>query len=309
MAIEIPPVYLSDYRARRTNGGEPKWRLSRDHIEDIKDIARGVEESNVGVCCRYLIDHLIAIGSADVDEDGYIHHLDPIENFCQKYEVWSHPTVLTWRKRIERCRRAFRKMREADLHEETSVLFVVYGYPDPSIRELPKKVSDALGELTPLARYTNRVEVQRKELARLEAIRMASRQSKIAETKDLPQHWKKNDDEISEFDERAQSGDEITRRAIHQGLPVQGASSLVDLMRHRDLYEYALRVISSGEALDSLFAPLPSRGENETKEHFDVRIENAKTKQDVILSEIKVEAHKMLKNASIAFHGMWLRSL
>lgn len=299
MAVEVSPVYISNFRSKRPP--REKWRLHRDHTTDLQDVARGVEEADVGICCRYLIDQLASTGSPDIDEDGYIHSLNSIENFCEKYDVWRENVVVDhWRKRIRRCRRALGRMQARKSHDEVAILFIVYGYPDPSVRDLPKKALDSFGELAALARYTDRVEEHRKELARLEAVRISALTHR--EPVSNPETWIET--ETREYAKE----DEQRSRAIRQGYRAEYGPHLVDLMRHRDKYEWALKVVSSGDALRSLFAAIPNREPDETQEHFLVRKENAETKRDILISEIKVETTEMLRRASGLYREAWLAS-
>lgn len=312
MAVAVPGTFLANVtpiRPREEPTFKP-WRLPSNHFADLRDVTRGVEESNVGVCCKYLIDHSLASGNQDIDNDGYINHLDAIEKFCDTYGVWKHPTVQTWRRRIARCRRAFALMHSVGDHKHVSVLYVVYGHPDPLVRAFPQRARDILGELAPLARYTDVVEVRRQEMARLEAADRAAQQtvSAVAPTKDVPQHWRKTNDEISEFDTRHQSGEEITRVAIKHGVHASMGPSLVDLMKHRDLYEYSLRAISSMDVLRQQFDVPMDREFGESKEQFQERKEVAEIRRDTFLGLVKNDAEKMLTNASKKYHAAWLSS-
>ena len=242
-------------------------------------------------------------GSSDIDMDGYVHHLDEIERFCDQYGVWKHPTVITWRRRIDRCRRAIAKMHEALEHKHVGVLHVVYGYPDPMTRDFPKKVLDSFGELASLVKYTDIVEVKRQEMARKEALRMSTLPSFVSPTKDIPGHWRSHDDYVDE-----QSGDEITRVAIRQNLPVAHAPGLVDLMKHRDLYEYALRVITSSDALRAQLAPTAEKHHAESDDHYLNRHEGWLNKRDVFVAQANVDCDKMLVAASREYHRFWLMS-
>lgn len=302
MAIQVSPVYIADYRRRKDGvGKEPKWRLPREKIACLQDVARGVEETNVGIACRYLIDHLSNIGSSDIDEDGYINHLSPLENFCDRYDIWGHNEIIeTWRRDIRRCRRAIERMRLAGQGKHASVLFIVYGYPDPSVRDLPKRVLDTLGELSALARYTERVEDHRKELARQEAVRL----SQNIQPMELPptSNW------IENFMRKDASEAEQVSMAIRHGYRSEAGGVMLDLIRHRDRYEWALRVVSSGDALRSLFAPISNREEGESQDHFMIRKENAETKRDAVTTEIKLQAVEMLKEASLVYKEAWRAS-
>jgi hypothetical protein len=185
-------------------------------------------------------------------------------------------------------------------------LHVVYGYPDPMTRDFPKKIRDQLGELNSLIRYTDVVEVRRQEMARIEATEVVERMVKVAPTKDMPVHWKKADDEISE--ERSLTGDEITRVAIRQNLPVNGAPFLADVMKHREQYDRALRIITSGDALRAQLAPASPQQPDENDEHYDQRKACIDARRDLFVVQAKIEATKMLETASVMYHNAWLQS-
>lgn len=172
MVQALPNVYLASVRERRerTNDDSAKlYKLPPNHVDDLRDVARGVEETNAGVCCRYLIDQLASPGSSDVDDDGYVHHLEAVERFCDRFGVFKHPTVKTWRNRVTRCRRALSRMRAEGHAEHAAVLHVAFGYPDPITTQLVEL--SALGDLASLARYTQPVEDKRMQLVRAEALR------------------------------------------------------------------------------------------------------------------------------------------
>lgn len=310
MAVAIPGAFLANVSQIRPKEEPPfkAWRLPTNHLVDLRDVTRGVEESNVGVCCKYLIDHTLASGNQDIDEDGYIHHLDSIERFCDTYGVWKHPTITTWRKRIARCRRALALMHSVGDHKHVSILYIVYGHLDPLVRAFPQRARDILGELSPLARYTDVVEVRRQEMARIEAAERAAKKVAPAPTKDIPSHWRGTNDEISEFDERQQSGEEITRVAIRHGVHASMGEAVVDLMKHRDLYEYSLRAISSADVLREQFETPQLREFGETKEQFQERKDVAEMRRDAFLGLVKNDAEKMLTIASKKYHASWLSS-
>lgn len=311
MAAAVSPsttgTFLTSVRPFRREVGQQEhsvWRLPQNHVADLRDVTRGVEETDAGVCCKYLIDSTSGAGS-DFDEVA----LEDAENFCEQNHIWDHALVGTWRERIKRCRRAFERMHHRGHHKHVSVLHVVYGYPDPMTRDFPKKMLDNLGDLASLARYTDVVEVRRQEMARLEATEVANRKVIISPTKDLPSHWKSANDEIGEWDDRVQTGDEDSRVAIRQNLPVAGAPFLADVMRHREQYERALRIISSGDALRSMLAPAEEQGSYEPDDHFEQRKLNVESKRDLFLVQVKIEATKMLELASLFYHSAWLESI
>ncbi len=175
MALAAPATYRSSLRESRRREDTP-WRLPLHHVADICDVARGVEETNAGVCTKYLVDQLASSGRADIDDDGYINHLEAIERFCDRYNVWRHPVVANWRMRVSRCRRALARMRAIGAHDDVAVLYVAHGYPDPILIDVLPQLCELVGErwpnapLSSLARYTDPVEGRREEMVRREAV-------------------------------------------------------------------------------------------------------------------------------------------
>lgn len=276
-------------------------RLPPNHIIDLRDVARGVEETNAGVCCRYLIDQFAGTGHSDIDQDGYVNHLDAVERFCDQYGVWTHPTIITWRTRIDRCRRAIATMHRAGQHKHVGVLHVVYGYPDPMTRDFPKKVLDTFGELASLAKYTDVVEVRRQELARLEAVEMSTRYD--------AQRYEPAAESDGHAVILASAKDaQLEANSVRHGYRPEFGADLASTIRHRDYYQYALRVISSSDALRSYLSLGHDRDNDEDDEEFRVRKEVAETRRDVHVSQINVEADQLLVAASKAYHVAWLAS-
>lgn len=265
------------------------WKLRPDHIADLRDVTRGVEESDAGIACKYLIDQFSGQG-ADYDEIT----LNALERFCDQHDVWKHPTVASFRTRIIRCRRALNKMRYAGQHKHASVLYIVFGYPDPAIRELPKRALDSLGELASLAKYADIVEVYRQEIAREEASELSSRLDNSSRT----------------YDEQQTKALESVQRAdaFRYGYRAQDAATMAPLIRNRERYEWAMRVTSSSDALRKMFRPTSDCSLNESREHFMKRKENDEIKRDVVLSQIKIDVTKMYEGACKAYHHAWLSS-
>jgi hypothetical protein len=298
MAVAIPGTFLKSVlplRAREDAVVRP-FRLSSNHLADLRDVARGVEESNVGIACKYLIDHTLVGGNADIDPDGYVNQLDAVERFCDQFGVWQHPTVATWRKRIARCRRALTKLHDMGEHKAVAVLHTVYGHPDPLVRTFAKRVQEVLGELAPLARYTDIVEVKRQEMARTEAVRLDERASQRKET------GGKKKDETREIAERQ----ELRAIAIRHGYPANVGTHLRLELRRREYYQWALASISSVDALQAQLSVPTEREYGETKEQFQDRRDVAENRRDMFIVQVKLEAEKMLTSASAQYHGAWL---
>jgi hypothetical protein len=168
MAIAFPPEFFTGVgHGGETSGRE--WRLAPDRIQDLRDVAMGIEEGRSGVCCRYLIDHIAGGGGNEVDDDGYVHRLADLEKFVDRFVDWGkHEVVRDWRNRIARCRRAMTRLRNAGDHRSADVLMVAYGHPDPAAAHL---VAILGRDLAPLARYVDLVEAKRQEMVREEARR------------------------------------------------------------------------------------------------------------------------------------------
>lgn len=160
-----PSVYLAWSREKLTEDVSTKRRLSPSHVQTLRDVAQGVEESKVGLACRYLIDTIPS--GEGIDPDGYIHHLEELERFCDRENVWAHPTVITWRNGIRRCRRTLARLRDKGDHQTPNVLMVAYGYPDPNAHEL---ITFFGRELAPLVKYVDTVEVVRQKMIREEIL-------------------------------------------------------------------------------------------------------------------------------------------
>lgn len=291
--------YLSSVRPFRRDDGQEQhrvWRLPPNHIADLCDVARGVEETDAGVCCKYLVDSMSGAGS-DFDEVA----LEAAENFCEQNHIWKHGLIISWRDRILRCRRTVQRMRMEGQHKHVNVLFIVYGYPDPLTRDMSKKTLDSLGELASLARYTDAVEVKRQEMARLEAVRTSQRAESNPEEGPEPESWL-HKVMIENAFEDVQRG-----AAIRQGLRAEYGPGLVDLMRHRERYQHALKILSSSDALRSQLLIPSEREDQENGDHFQERKHNAEVKRDLFLVQVKIESSKMLEAASRAYHAAWLK--
>lgn len=176
MALEVPPTFVGP-RLVRTANDEPQslFRLPTDHQLDLQDVARGVEESDAGVCCSYLIDTMSGEGQ-DFDEHAPIgpeRFADSAIQFTAIDIGLAVPAVSRWRKKILRCRRALTRLRESGDHRSVSVLHVAYGYPDPIVRQIPELLTMTV-KLGVLVRYTEVVEEKRQEMVRAEAARRST---------------------------------------------------------------------------------------------------------------------------------------
>lgn len=310
MAVAIPGAFMSNVQPMLLREETVKrYRLSANHVADLRDVAQGVEESNVGVACRYLIDHTVAGGDSDIDEDGYIHHLDAVERFCDKYGVWNHPMIVTWRRRITRCRHALSLLHANGDHKAVSVLHIVYGHRDPFAKSLPQKVQDTLGDLAVLARYTDIVEVKRQEMARIEAVRLDERAQHNLKMELLREDlYPTKKSAIQSILDESAKREEQRATAIRHGLKANVGSQLRLVLRRREYYHWALGSITSAEALrHHLFVPT-DREWNETKEQFVERRDTAEARRDAFVTQVKIEAEKMFSTASQKYYDAWLRA-
>ncbi len=170
MALEVPPTFIATHTSRSEGAG--LFRLPTDHQLDLQDVARGVEESDAGVCCSYLVDTSSGEGG-DFDEFAPIgpeRFAEDAIRFIAIDIAYSVPAVSRWRQKILRCRRALARLRAAGQGHDVSVLHVAYGYPDPIVRQLPDLLAMSV-KLGVLVRYTDAVEEKRAEMVRAEATR------------------------------------------------------------------------------------------------------------------------------------------
>ena len=317
MALEVPETFLSESR-RAKKGEEPLFfRLAEGHRQDLRDVACGVEESDVGVGCTYLVDSRSGEG-ADYDE----HALDDVERYAdQAIEVdrlTGEKSVRMWRRRIVRCRRALCRMRERGEQREASVLYVAYGYPDPLVEQLPDLKS--FGVLASLARYVDATEEKRQELVRKEAASSERRFDDGKRTR-MGREWRGVDREADEIrrhgDERAQSGSEKARAALSLGLEATaGNKGVVSLAERRSRLATAERTITSADALRAALATFPdaqlSRGEGEPVLAFEARKQARKdreaahrAKREAFLTQCRIECSRELSAAEAAYYARW----
>lgn len=261
--------------AANTNNLEPasSWRLPPMRLQEIRDVAQGVEETNAGICTRYLLDELERAGPPGEDSIAMFD----AERFCDEYAVLGHASVQGWRSRILRCRRALRSLVDDALppsrrdHEAVGVLHVAYGHPDPIVREWPNNALEFLGpELAPLVRYVQATEQVRLDLVRSEV---------------------------------------MIRRSIHR--PGDGeVIDVVDLGRHRGTDRWLDRVVSSGDAIRHVMGePHVPQRPGEEREAWNRRRQARKdahaAKRTSFLVQAKYEADMMLTRASVRYHEAW----
>lgn len=304
MAIAIPPEFRVHVRTSTQDKSiEKMWRLPSRHEQDLRDVARGLEETNAGVCTKYLLDELTKNIPDESEEAGERVSLFAVEQFCDRYHSFADPYARTWRNRINRARRALARMSIAHAHTEVGTLHVVYGYPDPSTREWPKTTRSYFGELCSLVRYTDAVEAVRRKLIRAFALSPSGKTNGHAMA-------------IRSFDYER----ECSRSEVLSGLPKRFGTEAIDFSRVREREEYADRFISSGDALThALLTPFteakPVMGSCEPTNAFYARLATFEEKaaqhsetRAAFLVEAKADAERMLSRASRVYHEAWLAS-
>lgn len=200
----------------------------------------------------------------------------------------SHGAFSWWAKqqhqRRAHARAVFQALRSTSAGTaHAAVLHIVYGPTDPFFAALREDVQDALGrEYGPLARYTDAVEVKRQELVLAEAGRVSSAYRSAAERTD-------GDGIITQMLAHAAEREEMHRLAVNNR--TQPTAQVFDLERARSRREWADRMISSGDALRAA---------------TDERL--GKSVREAFISRVRVDANRMLSEASRAFDNVW-RSL
>lgn len=301
MALEVPETFLSvtpGKRAARPTEEARLFRLPPNHVLDLRDVARGVEESDVGVCCSYLVDSLSGAG-ADFDETA----LYDIERYVESALTADYLGELfglrirNWRERLLRCRRALRRMHERGETESVAVLHVAHGYPDPFVRAFPEL--DKFGPIASLVRYTDAVEEKRQELVSFEA---------RAKARNFGDRYRRSTEDGG-----------LRELAENDGYDPDEFANLIDLIERRDKRAFADRAISSGDALRSALAPFGEppivRRENEAVLSFEARKASrkereaaAREKKEAFLVRAKIEATRVLERAEKRYHEAWLRT-
>jgi len=280
MALEVPPTFIATHTNRSDDGTRSLFRLPTDHQLDLQDVARGVEESDAGVCCSYLIDTTSGEGG-DFDEFAPVgpeRFADSAIEFIAYDIGLSVPRVSRWRQKVLRCRRALSRLRESGDHRSVSVLHVAYGYPDPIVRQLPELLTMTV-KIGVLVRYTDVVEEKRQEMVRAEAARTSR-----------------------DFDGRGYEGD---------------GKQLVDFIERRNRTRTADAAITSADALRAALAPfsepVPTLKEGEGHLEYEARREARRSREEAhrnrrsaFLTRAKVEAVKMLARAEERYHESWL---
>lgn len=305
------------------------YRLRPDHVEELQAVARAYEETDAGLKSVAMGDRdswagvakadalaMHALSDAeerariedigrqmdagllphemrfDLNEDDDVGpmHLFAAERWCgSKLEVDRHADLprLVDRKRAherrQRCRRALRALHavpNGDVHIGT--LHTVYGWKDPFALALPEDVlgrwnDDATHPLAGLARYTDAVERVRVELVNEEGDRAFERAGLAGQASRL--RWFTATQKV--FLMAAWIGE---RRA------------------------YADRVITSTDAVRHALRVTRARHADESEPDFRARHLRAQAARAAFVTDVKLEASNMLRDASLAYHEAWLRS-
>jgi len=294
MALRVSEVFMA---GGGTSPDPESFRLAQHHVEVLRDVARGAEESDAGICCSYLADVMSGEG-ADFDE----HALNAVERFADRatevvaIDIGQSVTAVSkWRARVLRCRRAIRRLRLGGDHKSASVLLVAYGYPDPLVRQIPE-LARFLAEHASLARYTDAVEARRKEMVEQQAR------------------------ELNRFNSRADKyrvEGPFREMAKRDGQDPDYMAEVINFATYREKLAWADRAIGSSDALRGALAPYgeprPARAPEEKQHLFEARLAVYKDRQnahkgrvDQFVTELKIETRRMLLAAERRYHESWL---
>lgn len=208
---------------------------------------------------------------------------------------WRGSALYERRRQGHRAMAALRRDAEGTAH--AAVLYISYGWRDTFVDTLPADIRVALGrEFAPLARYTNAVEAKRLALAKAEATRGATRPG-----------------------DRYRTDDGFRRMAERSGYVPEAFADLVNLAAYRERLAREERILSSGDAIRYAVAafpePMPVHVDGESPAHWEALKEARKVRRleheakiDAFLTAVKIDANRMLTDASHAFHAAWLAS-
>jgi len=221
------------------------------------------------------------------------------------------------RRRAARALAGLRESPQGKTHLAT--LHIVYGPPDPFLLTLTSDTLRTLGkELAPLARYTDAVEVYRQKLVREEASKRSRREHVPARARHSEGSF------LAALAHHSEVADAFRVACVEgvdtkAGLTDEKIATVYDLNRRRTAHAWADRVISSGDAIRAALAPFtepqPEQGPGESRVELERRREaRAERKRlhgaaiDAFLVAVKIEANRMLTEASRAFEASWARS-
>ena len=242
---------------------------------------------------------------------GGATHLLALERYCDRIrlscdrdaERGSELASFPWRGSAlhERRRQGHRAMaalrRTPEGRDHAAVLHIVYGWRDTFVDTLPADIRVALGrEFAPLARYTDAVEAKRLAMAKAEATRGATRPG-----------------------DRYRVDGNFRRMAERDGYTAEVFADLVDLAAYRERVAREERILSSGDGIRYAVAafpePMPVHVDGESPAHWEALKEARKARRleheakiDAFITAVKIDANRMLTEASLAFHAAWLAS-
>lgn len=330
-STRLPPAVLAAVEdvARGVEEGEAGLKSCAVADRDIscgvakseaRSMHHALEVSDEDECFNLIGDYLAKGFSFSevarmVRLDGSGVHLLALERWCDLARLAcdldevlpDDHTARRWRaaprfERRRRCRRAMVLLRQTHRGAaHAAVLHVVYGWPDPFLRTLAPEARSALGlEFGPLARYTDVVEAKRQELVRA----MAANDTRREYTPALAREQVGG---LRALVVRAGEVDEEHRLAVNLGVAPGG--HVFDLARHRSRLAWADRTISSGDALRAALAPPRVRFEHETSEHYRDHVAGpAKAAREAFITQVRIDANRMLSAACAAFLDAWNRS-
>jgi hypothetical protein len=312
------------------------YRLDAKRIAILEDVTRGIEEGEAGLKSISEGAANAAASGASASEIALQHHRDlqiiededecfnaigdmlfagfsfaevaqrvrlsggatkmlALERWCARAGIRCNPDVTpaAWRgsnvhEDRRRARRAIAHLRQT--HEGTqhaAVLYVVYGHPDPTLAWVERFDRDV--DTAP-AGHTPKLDAADRETYKLGTLLLDKLGRELAP--------------LARYTDAV----EAKRQAL-----------VTDLARHRAQHAWADRMISSGDALRAACAPFrepkPVQGSGEPKVHWmrrcEERNERKRAHEDArasFLTAAKLDANRMLTDASLAFDAAWRAS-
>lgn len=269
------------------------WRLPERLIIDLADVVRGVEETNVGICTKYLRDEVASATNGasrersalfekvrakpDIEpspddevlelteffdrEECHPIKMFDVEKFIDRYcsaETDDIPgkVLMGWRKRIKRVHRVFVHMHRAGLTRSVAVLNVAYGHIDPSIVHWDNKSIEYMvdQDAPPVhGRKTTLASLVRYTDATEEVRRQLVRE-RVAHQKSLAES-PATQLALRNCKEHLEEG-AIECMNLFERRRLELPPDLLDFTRHREIEQYLDRQITSGDALTEVFGEL-----------------------------------------------------
>ncbi len=320
------------------------FRLDGRLVTLIEDLATGVEEGDAGLksCTMGAVSAAAAGATAaqvnaahhrelavieDEDEcfdaigdllaQGFSHgeiakmvtlgggatHLLAVERWCDRvrlgcdadHDAETKHQSLPWsgsalHERRRRARRAIAVMRQTSSGcDHVAVLFIVYGHPDPMLMSAKKFMHEQetapAGEPPKLDPADRAVFNLAKSLLEMgNELAPLARYTATVEARRL---------EMVHLD------------AARRLRRVDGVIPLAD---HRARTAHAERILSSTDALRDGLAPAAPKRDDEERAEYEDRLARARAERLVFVSAVKMDANRMLTDASTAFRDAWLRA-